>query len=141
MNIHYNILIVEDNELDREKIKRSFKRLGINSPVFSATDGAEALDLLRGKKASKGFSKPFVILLDMNMPKMNGIEFLQEIRQDPEHKSTPVIIFTTSDRQQDIQNAYQYNIAGYIVKPLRREETLDALEKFSAYWQISKHPC
>ena len=133
-------LVVEDNVLDIENIERGFKRLKISNPVIRAENGIEALNLLRGKVEGINLKKPFVILLDLNMPKMNGFEFLEELRKDDVLKNASVFVLTTSEHPTDIDNAHKYNIAGYIVKPLDREELLKSLSTLEAYWSLCKYP-
>ena len=111
-----NILLVEDDEVDVMNVKRAFKRNRITNPLFVAGNGLKALAMLRGQ-VEDGPKIPDtrrIILLDINMPKMNGIEFLQELRQDPALAPTPVIVLTTSDEDQDRIEAYKLNVAGYI---------------------------
>ena len=133
-------LIVEDNLFDVENIQRGFKRLKINNPVISAENGVEALEILRGEKDGINLKKPFVILLDLNMPKMNGFEFLEELRADEDLKDSTVYVLTTSEHKEDIANAYKYNIAGYLVKPIDREGLINSLSTLEAYWSICKFP-
>lgn len=140
MREQLRVLIVEDNELDVEKVERGFKRLNISSPIINAKNGFEALDILRGAKGKEKILRPFVILLDLNMPRMNGIEFLRELRKDDCLRNVLVFVLTTSDRQEDIEEAYQYNIAGYIVKPIKRTEMVAALERLHMYWNLCEHP-
>lgn len=133
-------LIVEDNELDMEKIERSLAKLDIRNPVVRAFDGIEALDILRGENGAEQIQPPFVVLLDLNMPRMNGIELLAEIRADRTLAPTPVFVLTTSDRSADVERAFQYNVAGYIVKPLDRSAMTEVLEKLEAFWEITLFP-
>ena len=134
------ILVVEDNELDVENLQRGFKRLKIGNPMVWAKDGLEALDILRDHDPVTGLKRPYVVLLDLNMPRMNGIEFLKELRQDARINDTPVFVLTTSDHRQDVQAAHQQNICGYIVKPLERSQMLDALSMLNTYWTVCELP-
>ena len=105
-----SILVVDDDEVSVMAIDRALSRLGIANPVIRARDGIEALETMRT------LMRPFIILLDINMPRMNGHEFLAEIRSDPRYKGHVVFILTTSDAPQDIEAAYDRQIAGYILK-------------------------
>jgi CheY-like chemotaxis protein len=134
MDKRLKILVVDDNDLDFERIQRSLKRMNLPNKLFRAKDGFMALDLLRGNE--RCIEKPYIILLDLNMPKMSGLEFLQEIRNDDKLKSSIVYILSTSDRKQDIDESYKYNIAGYFVKPL----DYDSLSTLSQYLDKTKLP-
>jgi len=111
-----NILLVEDDDVAAEAVIRSLSKNNLNFPVVIAEDGLEALHVLRNEIPSKKIKKPYLILLDLNMPRMNGFEFLQEIRSDSELKDSIVFVLTTSDADSDKSRAYDDNIAGYMVK-------------------------
>ena len=134
------LLIVEDNNLDAERVLRTFKRLNIPYSFERAKDGIDALDTLRGTGGRAPLAGQRIVLLDLNMPRMNGLEFLQEVRNDPELSDTPVFVFTTSDRPQDISDAHRLNVAGYIVKPMRSEEMTEAFDTLHRFWELSKYP-
>ena len=140
MNEQITFLVVEDNDLDVEKVERGFKRLKVSNPLERAKDGQEALDILRGKGGKTKLKKPYMVLLDLNMPRMNGHEFLAELRKDKELQATSVFVLTTSDREQDVKEAYEHNVAGYIVKPISREGVIDTLGKLDAFWSLCKYP-
>ena len=133
-----NILLVEDDEVDVMNVQRAFKKMNIANPLYVAGNGLEALDLLRGKndKPSEIPSKRRIILLDINMPKMNGIEFLQELRSDPDLQSTPVIVLTTSDEDQDRIDAYRFHVAGYILKPVTFAKFAELMATLNKYWTL-----
>ncbi|MCY7296717.1 response regulator [Alteromonas sp. a30] len=107
------ILIVEDDEGDILSIKRALKKCKLDNPIFVAHDGVEALEILR---EGKQVVWPYLILLDINMPRMNGLQFLEELRQDEELKKAVVFVLTTSDDEKDMVSAYEKNIAGYLLK-------------------------
>lgn len=134
-----NILLVEDDEVDIMNVKRAFKKNKISNPLFIARNGLEALSMLRGNK-EEGIEKlnppPKVILLDINMPRMGGLEFLQIIRNDPELKALSVFIMTTSDEESDKLTAYKLNVAGYILKPLSFERFVQAISVLDHYWRL-----
>lgn len=134
------ILIVEDNELDAEKIVRSMRRLKMTNDVVRATNGEEALGVLRGTNGQTKLVPPYIILLDINMPKMNGLEFLQALRADDALDRSPVFMLTTSDSQKDIDAAYQYNVCGYVVKPVKSEQMTAALKTLNLYWDVTELP-
>lgn len=131
-----NILLVEDDEIDVEVIRRKFKKQNIANPLYHAFCGVEALKILRGENEEQRISQPCIILLDINMPRMNGIEFLNEVRKDEKLKRNMAFILTTSARSADIEAAYDLNIAGYFLK--------DALDKLIGllgfYREINKFP-
>lgn len=107
-----SILLVEDDDVAAEAVVRSLRKHGIDVPVTIAQDGQEALDLLRHRV----IPKPFVVLLDLNMPRMNGFEFMQVVRQDTQLQDSVIFVLTTSDSEQDRTRAYANHIAGYMVK-------------------------
>lgn len=120
-----NILLVEDDYLDIMNVERELKKINIEHPIHVARNGREALNMLRGEGTEKISPAPSVILLDINMPKMNGLEFLEELRREPEFSHIPVFIMTTSNEETDRMAAQRLNVSGYIVKPL----TFDTFEK------------
>lgn len=111
-----NILLVEDDDVAAEAVERNLKKLSIDYPIVHANDGQEALDILLKQHPEKNISKPFLILLDLNMPRMNGFEFLNAIRTDSKLKDSVVFVLTTSDDDKDRSRAYHECIAGYMVK-------------------------
>lgn len=111
-----NILLVEDDDVAAEAVIRSLKKSNLEFPILLAEDGLEALHILRNENPAKILKRPFLILLDLNMPRMNGFEFLQEIRADNKLKDSVVFVLTTSDADSDKSRAYHENIAGYMVK-------------------------
>jgi len=136
-----NILLVEDDEVDIMNVKRAFKKNKINNPLFIARNGEEALDLLRGSNGVQPLNPiPKIILLDLNMPKMGGIEFLTELRRDPVFKSISVFVMTTSNEESDKLAAYNLNVAGYILKPLSFESFVKAISILNHYWMLCERP-
>jgi CheY-like chemotaxis protein len=112
-----DLLIVDDDELTAESLQRSLRKVSGVFRVLSAEDGQEALDILRGR-SEKQIEKPFIVLLDLNMPRMNGFEFLGELRADSRFRGTVVFVLSTSDAEMDISRAYEQCIAGYMVKTI-----------------------
>lgn len=136
-----NILLVEDDELDVMNVQRSFKKNNIANPLYVAGNGLEALAMLRGEPGAPPMpSERRIILLDLNMPKMNGIEFLRELRADPELRPLPVVVLTTSDEDRDKIEAYHFNIAGYIVKPVTLLNFVETMATLNNYWMLSELP-
>jgi CheY-like chemotaxis protein len=141
--MNYNlisILLVEDDEVDVMNVKRAFKKNNITNPLFVAGNGVEALEMLRGDGEQQLVPRPRIILLDLNMPKMGGIEFLTAVRQDEDLKSITVFVMTTSNEDRDKVEAYKLNVAGYIVKPLSMESFISAVSILNNYWQLIEFP-
>lgn len=133
-----NILLVEDDKVDVINVKRAFKQNNVNNPLFIAENGLEALKMLKGNHPI--IQKPYVILLDINMPKMNGIEFLKTIRKDYDLSDSSVFVLTTSNNDRDKIEAYHLNVAGYILKPLSYEKFLDTIAILQSYWELIEIP-
>ena len=132
-----NILLVEDDEVDVMNVKRAFERNRIANPLFVAGDGIEALQLLRSGKIPE---ERRIILLDLNMPKMNGIEFLRELRADPALHLTPVVVLTTSNDERDKVDAYNLNVAGYLLKPVTFINFAEVMATLNKYWTLVEFP-
>ena len=132
-----NILLVEDDELDVMNVQRAFKKNNVVNPLYTAGNGLEALEILRGSAIPKDRR---LILLDLNMPKMGGIEFLKELRADPELKATTVVVLTTSDEERDKVEAYKLNVAGYILKPVTLAAFVEIMATLNKYWTVSELP-
>lgn len=131
-----NILIVEDDEIDVESLKRLFDKKGIKNPIYRAANGVEALEIMRGENNRAKVPKPYVVLLDINMPLMNGIELLKELRNDENLKDSVVFILTTSPRDEDKSLSYQLNVAGYFLK----QDIKELVNLLSLYWQLNEFP-
>jgi CheY-like chemotaxis protein len=123
-------------------VKRAFKKNNIVNPLYIAANGIEALDILRGNgnAASPMPQERRLIMLDLNMPKMNGIEFLRELRADDELKHIPVVILTTSNEDKDKVEAYHFKVAGYILKPVTFANFVQAMATLNKYWTLSEMP-
>jgi len=137
-----NILLVEDDQVDVMNVQRAFKKGHITNPLFVAGDGLEALAMLRG---GEGFppivpAERRLILLDLNMPKMNGIEFLQALRADSSLKQTPVVVLTTSNQDEDRDKAYDLNVAGYLLKPITFNIFMEIMAAINKYWSLCEMP-
>lgn len=132
-----NILLVEDDEVDVMNVRRAFERNNVSNPLYVAGNGLEALDMLRDGTVP---SERRLILLDLNMPKMNGIEFLQALRADPELASAPVVVLTTSNDDQDKIDAYNLNVAGYLLKPVTFSNFCERMTTLNKYWTLVEMP-
>ncbi len=140
MNKNVTFLIVDDDEVDVMTLKRAFKKLKVANPQITAKDGIEGLEYLRGEGGKKKIEEPFIVLLDLNMPRMNGLEFLEEIRKDESLKQAIIFVMSTSDSDQDRLNAYNKNIAGYILKSDPAEGFTKAIEMLDHYWRVVELP-
>lgn len=139
-----NVLLVEDDEVDIMNVRRAFKKNNITNPLYVANNGIEALEMLRGSRLSSGMqmlpSSRRIILLDLNMPRMGGLEFLQELRADPQLRATPVIVLTTSNQDRDRIEAYNLNVAGYILKPVTFTSFAEVMATLNKYWTLCELP-
>jgi len=132
-----NVLLVEDDEVDVMNVRRAFKKNNVRNPLFVAGNGLEALEMLRGEEMPR---ERRLVLLDLNMPRMSGIEFLRELRSHEELKSTPVVVLTTSDDERDRVEAYNLNVAGYILKPVTLANFVEAMATLNKYWSLVELP-
>ena len=132
-----NILLVEDDQVDVMNVKRAFERNRILNPLQVASDGIEALEMLRNGTVP---ASRRIILLDLNMPRMNGIEFLRELRNDPELRPTPVVVLTTSNDERDRVEAYKLNVAGYLLKPVTFINFVELMAALNKYWSLVELP-
>lgn len=133
LNNQLSILLVEDDMIERMKFNRILETLNVKIDLLEATNGEEALLTLRTNK-----SLPNIILLDLNMPRMNGIEFLKILKKDNKLKFIPTIILTTSNNTKDLLECYNNGIAGYILKPLNYERYVEKITKLLSYWSINE---
>ena len=133
-------LLVEDDAVDVKAIERSLRELRISNPMVVARDGREALDHLRGHNGREKIPSPYLILLDLNMPRMNGLEFLAELRSDPKLATAVVFVFTTSRDERDRLSAYEKHVAGYIVKSNLADSFADAMKLVDHYWRVVEFP-
>ena len=141
-NKKLNILLVEDDEVDVMNVKRAFQTKNITNPLYIASNGIEALKLLRGETSSfpKIPRQRRIILLDLNMPMMGGLEFLYELRADSNLKRIPVIILTTSDEDKHRIDAYNFNVAGYLLKSVQSSQFIESIAIFNKYWSMCEIP-
>ncbi len=134
MKENKTILLVEDDQVDIMTVKRALKKIKVVNPVAEAHNGEEGLDYLR----SHLNNKPGIILLDINMPKMNGIEFLRVIKEDNDFKLIPVIMLTTSKEDQDRLSSFNLQVAGYMIKPVDFPQFLEMMKAIDSYWTLSE---
>ncbi len=132
-----HILLVEDDQIDQMNVKRAFERNKIMNPLYIAENGVEALEMLRDGRVP---GERRLILLDLNMPRMNGIEFLKNLRADPNLGHTPVVVLTTSNDEQDKVNAYDFNVAGYLLKPVTFTNFVELTAALNKYWTLVELP-
>jgi CheY-like chemotaxis protein len=132
--------MVDDDKIDIMAIKRSFLALKIANPVIEARNGIEAFEYLRGENGREKLVSPYLVLLDLNMPRMGGLEFLDELRRDPELRSTLVFVMTTSAAEEDRTRAYDKNVAGYVLKHRPGQTFLEAIGMLEHYWRIIEFP-
>lgn len=132
-----NILLVEDDQVDVMNVQRAFKKNNIANPLFVAGNGLEALELLRNGGVPK---KNRLVLLDLNMPRMNGIEFLRELRADPGLQNTSVVVLTTSNEERDRVEAFKLNVAGYLLKPVTFQNFVELTATLDKYWSLVEFP-
>lgn len=111
-----HLLLVEDDDVEAEALQRAFRAWPLPHTLIVARDGLEALAVLRGNTHAPPLSQPYIILLDLNLPRMNGLEFLRALRQDSRLRNSIVFVWTTSTNQADVQAAYEQVVAGYLVK-------------------------
>ncbi|MBO6515847.1 MAG: response regulator [Bacteroidia bacterium] len=129
------ILLLEDDLVDVMTIKRGIAQLGINNECVVKSNGEEGLEYLEACNELPG-----IIFLDINMPKMNGIEFLKQIKTNAKWAQIPVVVLTTSKDQQDKEDTFQLGIAGYMIKPVDYDEFKQMLDAIMQYWKLSEHP-
>lgn len=130
------ILLVEDDQVDTMTVIRALKDIHVTNPLVHLENGEEAIHYLRDAESEK----PCIILLDLNMPIMNGIEFLQVVKHDDQLKRIPVVVLTTSEEQQDKVNSFNMGVAGYMAKPVDYRQFVEVMRSIDAYWTISEMP-
>lgn len=128
------ILLVEDDRVDALTVKRALKELKVLNPLDIVNNGEEALTFLR----AENHEDPGIILLDLNTPRMNGIEFLKIIKQDPALKRIPVIVLTTSKEEQDKLDSFSLGVAGYMIKPVDYLQFVEVMRTINLYWTLSE---
>lgn len=137
LNNHENryILLVEDDEVDRMTVKRAIRKLKIPNELITAENGEEALDLLNNSE-----ELPWFILMDINMPRMNGLELLKVMKSNERLKIVPVIMLTTSAQDEDRYQSFQNSVAGYVIKPVEFDDFVEAIDRIHKYWTMVDIP-
>ena len=128
-----DVLLIEDNLIEVMKMERAISSLGLNHTINVANNGEEALEILEDNQ-----QWPDLILLDLNMPRISGIEFLMILKNNDDLKHIPTVILTTSDNQKDIEECYRIGVSGYIVKPLKYYDYVDKIQTVLSYWGINE---
>jgi CheY-like chemotaxis protein len=132
------ILLVEDNPVDLDLTLRAFKSRKLTNTIEIARDGEEALEYI--EKWENGAPYPAVILLDLKLPKINGLEVLEVLKNHPKFKTIPVVILTTSSESSDVKAAYKLGVNSYIVKPVDFDKFIEVAEHIELYWSVMNHP-
>lgn len=128
-----DVLLIEDDTIEIMKLNRTISTLNLKHNIIEANNGEQALSILKDKNIL-----PDIILLDLNMPKINGIEFLKILKNDPHLKYLPTIILTTSNNRNDLLECYKIGIAGYVLKPLKYDDYVEKIKKLLAYWSVNE---
>jgi two-component system response regulator len=139
VNNEVEILLVEDNPHDAELTLRVLRKNNLANNVFHARDGAEAMEFIFGENGVAGLSpaeKPRVILLDLKLPKVNGIELLERVKSDPRTKNIPVVVLTSSREDTDLKKCYELGVNSYIVKPVEFESFVKAVTELGFFWLL-----
>ncbi|HKQ38661.1 MAG TPA: response regulator [Verrucomicrobiae bacterium] len=136
------ILLVEDNANDVELSLSAFEQQNLANEVVVARNGAEALDYLyrRGRFADRPGGQPAVVLLDLKMPKVDGMEVLRQVKSDPELKTLPIVMLTSSREEHDLIRSYQLGVNAYVVKPIDFRQLLDAVKQLGLFWAVLNEP-
>lgn len=132
------ILLVEDNSLDLDLTLRAFSSQKLTNPIHVARDGEEALDFIQ--KWDNNEPKPVIILLDLKLPKVNGLEVLKIIKSHPVYKTIPIVMLTSSAESSDVQTAYELGANSYIVKPVDYEKFIEVAKQIELYWTVLNKP-
>jgi CheY-like chemotaxis protein len=135
-----NILLVEDDDGDAKALQRAFQKAKIANRIVRAADGIEALDMLKGTNSKQKMVSPCILLVDLNMPRMNGIQLVQALREESDLRHCIVFILTTSKRDEDKVAAYDLNVAGYILKATAGQDFLNLVSLVDCYWRIVEMP-
>ncbi len=134
MKPHEHILLIEDDDVDIMTVRRSLKELCVSNPLDQVSDGEQGLAFLR----NPANARPGLILLDLNMPRMNGVEFLVELRADAALKSIPVVVLTTSREETDRISAFSQSVSGYMIKPVDYPQFVNTMRIIRDYWEASE---
>jgi CheY-like chemotaxis protein len=140
--VHHEVtlVLVEDDDVDAETVVRAFARERVANVIHRTRDGAEALELLMGGDGRPALERPYIILLDIRMPRMDGLQFLTRLRETPELADSVVFVLTTSDDDRDIMAAYDHNVAGYLVKSRAGADFVEIAKMIDLYWRYVEFP-
>ena len=130
------IVLIEDDEIDAMSVQDAFEDIKVPNTLIWAHDAEEALKLLHGEQAVK----PLLILLDLNLPGMKGLDFLKIVKEDDNLKMIPIVVLTTSRHNFDKIESFKYGVAGYIIKPVNYSQFLEAMKTINSYWALSEFP-
>ncbi len=136
MNVLKSILLVEDDLVDAMTVKRALSDINVTNPLFTVGNGEEALSFLRDKNNQP----PGIILLDLNMPRMNGIEFLKIMKHEKPIRRIPVVVLTTSKEENDKIESFDLGVAGYMIKPVDYLKFVETMRTINLYWTLSELP-
>ncbi len=136
------ILLADDDPQDKELIVRVLTDCGLGGNIAQAQDGAEALDYIfsRGRFANRPPGRPAVVLLDLKMPKVNGLQVLKQLRSEPQTAHIPVVIFTSSREERDVIEGYDLGANAYVVKPINYERFVEAVKEMGFFWTVLNEP-
>jgi CheY-like chemotaxis protein len=141
MSASTGVLLVEDNDADVELTLRAFRRRQFRHPVMVARDGEEALDYIHRRGAyAQGAPVPTLILLDLHLPKVDGLDVLRELKAHPIYRTVPVVVLTTSTEDRDIVRTYELGAASYILKPVEFDKFVTVVERIELYWLVTNVP-
>jgi CheY-like chemotaxis protein len=135
-----NIVLVEDDDGDAKAVRRAFQKAKIANPFVRAVDGLDALDILRGANGKAKVAAPYLLLVDLNMPRMGGIQLIRALRADEQLRQSIAFILTTSSSDDDKEAAYDLHVAGYIVKATAGQDFLNLADLVDCYWRIVELP-
>ena len=134
------VLLVEDDDFDAKLFVRGFQKAKIANPVRRVVDGVEALEVLHGTNGKQKIQAPFVLVVDLNMPRMNGIQLIKAIRADPALRRSIIFVLTTSKSEEDKVASYDLNVAGVIVKDTAGQDFMNVMTLFDTYWHVVELP-
>jgi len=134
------ILLVEDDDADAKAVRRAFRMACVSNPIRRAVDGIEALEILKGESGLEKLARPYLLLTDLNMPRLNGVEFIRSLRDDQELHPAVVFMLTTSNREEDRAACYALNVAGYILKETAGADFTGLVSMLDAYSRVVEMP-
>jgi two-component system, response regulator len=133
------VLLVEDNDRDAELTMRAFKKCNLPNKLYWVRDGVEALEFMNGTGAFAGRDArdlPRLILLDLKMPRLNGLDVLRSLKSDPRTQAVPIVVMTSSNQERDLDACYELGVNGYVTKPIGFTELMEAIAKIGKFWLL-----